>query len=408
MDRRDFLKHGMLSLALFLPGLPGWAYGTGDDSGKSHRLIVIMLRGAVDGLNVVVPYGDDHYYQIRHSIAVGRPNTEHGVLDLDGYFGLHPALAPLMPFWQSRQLAMVHASGSPDPTRSHFDAQDYMESGLPGSKTVSTGWMNRLLAEMPNNRSPIRGLNFGETMPRIFSGPQSVGMAPEVLAKAHPMNSAVEHAFTDMYGGRQDALGNAFREGIEAKHQINDDLADDIIMKGSQGAPTPGKFANFGSKIAQLMRKDPSVKIAFLAFGGWDTHVNEGAGQGQLANHLGPLGRGLAELAQGLGSDFKNTTIIVMSEFGRTARENGNGGTDHGHGNVMWLLGGNVAGGKVYGRWSSLADRDLHENRDVPVTTDFRTVLASVLGEHLEVSRNGLQRVFPDFSTTGHDLPVLV
>jgi uncharacterized protein (DUF1501 family) len=404
MDRREFLKAGLMSLGMIITGTQGWAFDN-VTGGNGRRLIVVFLRGAVDGINVVVPYGDNHYYQIRRSIAIGKPGTDGGALDLDGYFGLNPALEPLMPFWRNKQLAFVHASGSPDETRSHFDAQDYMESGIPGTKVVSTGWMNRLLAELPNNGSPVRAINFGNTMPRIFSGPVPVAMADTGLVLTGrtvplPNKSAIEQ----MYGGRGDALGAAFRQGLEAEKQLKNDLqggdgsANDVMMRASKGAPSPNALPNFGIKMAQLLKKDPSVQVSFMALGGWDTHINQGAGKGQLATKLGALGKGLAEMATALGPDFKNTTIVVMSEFGRTAHENGNGGTDHGHGNVMWVLGGDVNGGRVYGKWSSLADRDLHESRDLPVTTDFRTVMSSVLAEHMNLSSKGLERVFPEFS----------
>ncbi|HEY9791425.1 MAG TPA: DUF1501 domain-containing protein [Candidatus Obscuribacterales bacterium] len=405
MDRREFLKAGLFSLGMFIPGTQGWAYSNGKQNG-GHKLVVVFLRGAIDGLNVVAPYGDERYYQIRQSIAIPRPGSEGSLLDLDGYFGLNPALQPLLPLWQNKQLAFVHASGSPDETRSHFDAQDYMESGVPGVKSISTGWLNRLLTQLPDNQSPIRAINVGPTLPRILEGPATVGMASGALnGNARPINLPENSPLMQMYGNRSDALGAAFRNGVDAQNQIAGDLnngdsaggGDDRMMRASKGAPSPVAFPNFGAKIAKLTH-DPSVQVAFVALGGWDTHINQGASKGQLANKLTGLGKGLAEMVKAMGSDFENTTILVMSEFGRTAKENGNGGTDHGHGNVMWVLGGAVNGGKVYGRFSSLADRDLHESRDLPVTTDFRTVLSSVISEHLELSSKSLAQVFPEFT----------
>lgn len=401
MDRREFLKAGIFSLGLLIPGAQGFAFNNPNGS-DGRKLIVIFLRGAIDGVNVVVPYGDDHYYQIRRSIAIPRPVTEGGVVDLDGYFGLNPALQALMPLWQSKKLAFVHASGSPDETRSHFDAQDYMESGVPGEKAISSGWMNRLLLQLPDNRSPVRALNFGPVLPRILAGSAPVGMASDVLgANARPMNLPENSPLRMMYGDRNDAMGDAFRNGVSARNQMVSDLNqgdDDRMMKASNGAPQPNTFPNFAPKISKLIH-DPSVQVAFIAFGGWDTHINQGGSKGQLANKLTGLGNGLADLVKNMGPDFDKTTIVVMSEFGRTAKENGNGGTDHGHGNVMWVLGGGVNGGKVYGKFSSLADRDLHESRDLPVTTDFRTVLSSVLAEHLELSGKGMSQIFPDFAS---------
>jgi uncharacterized protein (DUF1501 family) len=405
MDRREFLKAGLFSLGMLIPGAQGWAFNNAT-GGNGRKLVVIFLRGAVDGLSVVVPYGDNRYYQIRHSIAIPRPGTEGGALDLDGYFGANPALSSLMPLWHQRKLAFVHASGSPDETRSHFDAQDYMESGMPGEKMVNTGWLNRLLMQLPDNHSPVRAINVGPVLPRILAGPATVAMASDVLVRpTRPINLPENSPLLQMYGDRSDVLGDAFRNGVKAQNQLADDLgdgsndggADDRMMRASKGAPSPTSLPNFGRQIAKLL-KDQTVQVAFLALGGWDTHVNQGSSKGQLANKLTGLTKGLADLAAALGPDFEKTTIVVMSEFGRTAKENGNGGTDHGHGNVMWLLGGDVNGGKVYGKWSSLADRDLHESRDLPVTTDFRTVLTSVIAEHLDLSNQALTQVFPEFT----------
>jgi len=401
MNRRSFLTQAsLLSLGLLLPGASGWAFSNGNPDPKAKRLVVVLLRGAVDGLNVVIPYGDSRYYQVRHSIAIARPGQDAGALDLDGRFGLHPSLMPLMPFWQQGSLGFVHAAGSPDPTRSHFDAQDYMESGAPGNKVISTGWMNRLLAQMPENHSPIRALNFGPTMPRIFSGPAPVANI-EVSARSGKKSAldrpAVAQAFQELYNDPKDPISKAFQEGMDAKRTISQDLEEEMVMANG-GAPLPNNIPSFGKQLAKLMTKDPSVQLAFLAFGGWDTHVNQGAGRGQLANRLKPLGQGLADLANGLGPLFDNTTIMLMSEFGRTARENGNGGTDHGHGNAIWVLGGKVHGQKVYGKFNGLGSSDLYEARDVPVLTDFRSVVASVLEQHMGLASAGISKVFPQFS----------
>ncbi len=414
MKRREFLKSaGLMSLSMLMPGLNGWAYSSGNDSTPTRKLIIVLLRGAVDGLNVVVPYGDSHYYDLRRTIAIPPPRQNLGVLDLDGHFGLHPALEPLMPLWQERSIAFVHASGSPDATRSHFDAQDYMESGCPGVKSISTGWLNRLLTQIPSNKSPVRGVNFGATLPRIFEGPSTVatvalgaGGRKSVLDRP-----VIANAFSQMYGA-SDPMSQAFKEGMAARHQINTELDQAQAMNNQEqvmannGAPLPQEHATFGKQMGELFFRDPTIQVAFVAFGGWDTHINQGAGTGQLANHLKVLGQGLADLRQSMGPVYQNTTILVMSEFGRTARENGNGGTDHGHGNAMWLLGGNIAGGKVYGRWGGLSQ--LYESRDVPVTTDFRTVISTVLKEHVGLSQPALAQIFPDFSVTDRSLSTLI
>lgn len=405
MNRREFLKTGAaFSLSLLAHGLPGWAYG-GSKTLEGKKLIVVFLRGAVDGLNVVVPYGDSRYYQARPTIAIPGPGQKDGVLDLDSYFGMAPAMAPLMPFWNDKTLAFVHACGSPNATRSHFDGQDYMESGRPGVKVVSSGWLNRVLTQLPETNSPLRGINVGATLPRILQGPVDVASyTPQTAGKKTAMDMpVVAEAFSKMYSGRNDALSRAFAEGLKANELLTEKLNNEA-MAANKGAPLARSFKGFGQQLGKIFADDPKVQVAFVALGGFDTHVNQGAGKGQLANQLTGLSNGLFDLVTNLGNDYKNTVIMVMSEFGRTVKENGNGGTDHGHGNVMWILGGNVAGGKVYGRLDALAEEKLHERRDVPVTTDFRTVIASVAQAHLNLGASNITNVFPDFPLTDKSL----
>jgi uncharacterized protein (DUF1501 family) len=411
MNRRDFLKVASVSsLAWLFPGTSAWAFSNGKDDPASKKLIIVLLRGGMDGLNVVSPYADHRYYELRPTIAVARPGSELGLIDLDGHFGLHPALQPLMPFWQNGSIAFVHASGSPDQTRSHFDAQDYMESGTPGNKTISSGWLNRLVAELPTSQSPLKAISIGPVLPRMCSGPATIAtVSPASGANANNSvldRPGIESIFKELYAGNSE-LSKAFSEGLAAHKEVKEALAapaedDPMSMEqkiANKGAPTPRNFAQFGRQLSQLFRKSPSMQVAFLDLGGWDTHVNEGTGKGQLANHLGPLGQGLSDLVAGLGPMYKDTVIVVQSEFGRTARENGNGGTDHGHGNVMFLLGGDVPGGKVYGRWGGLSAGALHEQRDLPTSTDFRSVLSAVLSNHIGVGSRTLAKVFPNFQT---------
>jgi uncharacterized protein (DUF1501 family) len=394
--------------------LKGWTYSTVRGA-SDKKLIVIFLRGGMDGLNVVVPYGDPNYYALRPTIAIPKPGNELGVLDLDGYFGLNPALESLMPFWKDKSLAFIHASGSPDPTRSHFDAQDFMESGMPGQKLGTTGWLNRLVEQLPNKHSHLQALSFGPVLPKIFSGPANVATVskPGANNKMVLDRPVFAKLFDEMYSGRNDAVSKAFREGVATHKAMNEALAapnpspqDVEQMIANRGAPLPKSFPSFGKQLAGLIHKDQNIQVAFIDFGGWDTHINQGTGKGQLANHLNPLAKGLADLVQDLDSLFKDTVIVVMSEFGRTARENGNGGTDHGHGNVMWLLGGDVNGGKVCGKWLGLADKDLHESRDLPTTTDFRSVVSYVLRNQVDVSDAAVGKIFPDFRETKRDVLV--
>ena len=374
----------------------------------NKRLIVVFLRGAVDGLSVVVPYSEGAYYRERSTIALERPGQDGGVFDLDGHFGLNPNLAPLMPLWQSGKLAFVQASGSPDPTRSHFDAQDYMESGTPGRKGTPDGWLNRLLGAEPpvvvqagTHAGVTRGISVGATLPRIWAGPNPVANIANGARATKPTlldRPQVSKAFDALYAG-DDAMSKAYRESQQSRAEVNEAMSPAAReqMVADNGAPLPNGFPDDAGRLAQLMRRDPNVQIAFLALGGWDTHVNQGGAKGQLANRLQPLGQGLSELATRLGPVFDDTTILVISEFGRTARQNGTGGTDHGHGNVMWALGGNIAGGKVYGRWPGIDASALNEGRDLAVTTDFRQVLAGVCMNNLGLPDNKLATVFPGF-----------
>ena len=437
INRRQFLRNAsLISLSALFPGTSSWAYSNGNPASKSNKLIVILLRGAIDGLSIVVPYSDNRYYAVRPSIALPKPGNDLGVLDLDGTFGLHPALAPLLPFWRSKGLAFVHASGSPDPTRSHFDAQDYMESGAPGRKVIASGWLNRLIAELPANGSPVQALSLGAVLPRIFSGPAKIGCASRNLNENKSVldRPIIADYFSDLYRDRGTPLGQAFAEGMAAHKSIEDAMTEVIDAnaqsmspnahtsdningrnstlaalaveqkQASRGAPYPKNYGEFGKQLATLMNRDPSIQVIFTDFGGWDTHVNQGNGKGQLANLLGPLGAGLANLARGLGPTYGRTTIVVMSEFGRTVKENGNNGTDHGHGNAMWILGGAVPGGKIYGRWSGLKETELYEGRDVPATTDFRDVLCYLLNNNLSVSKKSLANIFPDFNMSAKPL----
>ena len=407
MDRRNLLKT-LAGGAVLIPfGRGAWALSDpAAAQAPRKRLVVVMLRGAVDGLSVVVPYADKDYYAMRSSIAIPPPGNAGGALDLDGHFGMHPALAPLLPLWQSRKLAFVHAAGSPDPTRSHFDAQDYMESGTPGVKSTQDGWMNRLLGDLQQQRGALDAVSFGPVLPRIFSGANTVANVPlgRAAAKATAMDRPeINTAFDRMYANTG-TLGQAYQEGRRSRQQILDDLSDADAMEMKQadnGAPSPQGYSQDTDQLATLFKRTPDLQLAFMQLGGWDTHVNQGNGEGQLAKHLQPLAEGLAQLTTQLGPQLDDTVIVVMSEFGRTAHENGNKGTDHGHGNLMWVLGGPVAGGKVYGNWPGLSASALHEGRDLAVTTDFRTVLARVCEQHLRLSDERLDSVFPDAPDTG-------
>lgn len=405
MKRRQFLQRAGLVSASTLVAIGGHGWIARSDAqtlnnvggGNPKRLIVLFLRGAVDGLNVVLPYREVAYYDARPRIAIPQAGQTGGAIDLDGQFGLHPALAPLIPIWQQKTLAFVHASGSPDPTRSHFDAQANMETATPGLKTTSDGWMNRLLGILADH-NPIQAVNLGNTTPRILTGKMPVASLALGRNAATPLpldRPQVANYFDRLYSG-QDALSQAYQEGKAARKALLSDLATEN-KQANNGAPLPYGFASDAQRLAQIMRKDPKVQLAFMALGGWDTHVNQGSSQGQLARNLEQLGKGLSALQSSLGDVYADTTIVVMSEFGRTVHENGDGGTDHGHGNVMWLLGGGVQGGKVHGEWPGLETDQLYQSRDLAVTTDFRDVIAQVLERHLRLSDRQLDRILPSY-----------
>lgn len=397
MNRRDFLKSA--ALAGLLPLLPlgraGWVAPAWAE-GPARRMIVVFLRGAVDGLSVVLPHQEAAYYDVRPHIRIPQPGKPGGAIDLDGRFGMHPAMAALKGLFQDKRLAFVHACGSPDPTRSHFEAQDYMEIGVPGSHAGLDGWMNRLLRELPGPHTATSGVCLGDSIPRILSGPVpianfAIGRGRDVLD--HP---AVEASFAQLYGS-SDALGKAFAEAQSARKELKGhfDAIQKEMQAASHGAPPARGFAGDAQQLARLIRHDPGIRLAFLQLGGWDTHVNQGSSQGQLARALQSLSEGLAALHEGLGSAFADTAIVVMSEFGRTVHENGDAGTDHGHGNVMWLMGGALQGGRVLGRWPGLGNSQLYQKRDLAVTTDFRDVLAHVLASHFGLADAAIARVFP-------------
>lgn len=395
MKRRKLLQNIALATGgLIIPvGFSSWAVRAKAQKPNSQRLVVILLRGAIDGLNVVIPHQDSNYYSLRPSIAVNYPGETKGAIDLDGYFGLHPGLKKIMPYWQKKNLAFIHNCGSPHQTRSHFEAQDYMESGTPGIKTTTDGWLNRLLAQLPKNK-PTQALNVGNTTPKILTGAMPIANLRPGKNSLNPLpldKLDVGEAFDRLYSG-QSKLDKFYQEGRQARSIILEQLDKETIS--ASGNAIANQFVNDAAEVAKLIAGDAQTQLAFMSVGGWDTHINQ---PGILNRSLPLLGDGLATLAENLGTAYKDTVIVVMSEFGRTVKENGNKGTGHGHGNVMWLLGGAVKGGKIYGDWQGLEEADLHDRRDLPVTTDFRQAIASILTDHLQLSSSDLSAVFPNY-----------
>ena len=375
------------------------AFGAPESSGRNKRLVVIFQRGAADGLNIVVPHGEQAYYAMRPSINIPRKQ----VIDLNGFFGLHPSLSPLKPLWDAKHLAIVHAAGSPDETRSHFDAQDYMESGTPGVKSTEDGWLNRTLqTEQPKTDSPFRAVALGTSLPRILAGRAPALAVSSIngfgIAGGNPAAAPIGNTFEAMYAQSVDSvLHGTGSETFEAVKMLKS--ADPQKYTPAAGANYPkGRFGDALRQTAQLIKSNVGVQIAFTDIGGWDHHVNEGAVEGQLGNVLRDFSQAIAAFWIDLGALGEDTVLVTMSEFGRTARENGDRGTDHGHANVMFMLGGPVRGGRVYGRWPGLDQSQLHEGRDLALTTDFRTVLDEAVARHL--GNRDLNTVFPGFDNS--------
>jgi uncharacterized protein (DUF1501 family) len=366
---------------------------------RKKILIVVFQRGAVDGLNVVIPHGESAYYKLRPSIALPRPDrTDVSTIDLNGHFGLNPALRGLKPLWDTKQLAIVEAVGSPDPTRSHFDAQDYMESGTPGVKATYDGWLNRALP--PEARiSPLRAVSLSSDLPRTLRG-RNEALAIGNLNDFQMQDKSVAATFESMYGTSTDqVLNGTARETFDAVKMVQAMQQRPYLPSNTAQYPR-GRLGQSLQQIARVIKADVGLEVAFTDVGGWDTHVNEVAGQphqGQLANLLRDFGDALRAFSVDMGDRMADITVVTMSEFGRTARENGDRGTDHGHANVMLVMGGSVRGGKVYGDWPGLEPEQLYEGRDLNVTTDFRTVLSECVKHQL--GNQNMASVFPGFNS---------
>ncbi len=400
ISRRAFIRGGGLAAfslgldPLFL-GRAAYALGPHPIATPSGRTLVCLFqRGAVDGLSMIAPHGESAYYSERPRIAI--PKSE--LVDLDGHFGLHPRLAPLKPFWDSGSLALVHAVGSPDITRSHFDAQDYMESGTPGVKSTPDGWLNRQCQhDQEHAATPFRAVAFGPQLPRALAGPAPSLAISDLRAfgvrEERGENDRLTRAFAALYeGSATGLLASSSQEGFAAVQMLKH--ANPMQYSPANGAEYPGGRLGMSLlQIAQLIKSGVGLEIAFADASGWDTHVNQGSADGQLAVRLDELGRALAAFSRDLGERMRDVVVLTMSEFGRTVAENGTGGTDHGHGTAMMVLGGGVRGGKVHGRWPGLGRSERYDGRDLAVTTDYRDLFSEVLVGHL--GSRDLAAVFP-------------
>ncbi len=425
-SRRQLLQ-GLLGTSAIWAAPMAWA------APNEGRLIVVFLRGAYDGLSALVPHGDANYYALRPSIALPRPDgTAQTTLALDSTFGLHPALAPLMPLWQQGVLAALPTAGSPDPTRSHFDAQHHWETGVPGKSSNAPGWMNTLAgfkaAALENSAQAATksvakamanamAIGVGEANPQILAGSAPVQLIPKGEAAKRQGalgDERTRDAVMRLYAG-QDSVSAAFRAGADSRMQtaqtlsaeanngMSADMGSREMQAANNGAGNAQGLLLDAQHLGTLMRQDRRLRLGFLSAGGWDTHANQGAATGALANNLGNLASTIVQLRR----DFSqpNDVVVVCSEFGRTSAENGTRGTDHGHGNTLWLLGNRVNGGRWHGTWSGLAQGNLHEGRDLPVHHDFRGVLAQVLrstqGVGNGVGNGQLDALFPGFAWDG-------
>jgi uncharacterized protein (DUF1501 family) len=411
--RRDFLSKftnaGVLgvSSALFPAWMPRLAFRAQNQPAPGDVLVAIFLRGAIDGLSAVVPYGEGaHYYDRRPTLRVLEPGQgDASVLDLDGFFGFHPALAPLKDVYDAGSLAVVHATGSIDPSRSHFDAMQFMEYGTPGNKTTGTGWIGRHLQSVAwQNDSPFRAVGMGAMVPGALRG-SVVPLSLRSIADFHLKGR------TDELRRAESVLQQLY--SVSAPAALLDkqaklvfetvDLLKSINAGGytpSNGAAYPTDNEGFGlglQQIAQLIKADVGLEVACVDLGGWDTHENQGTIGGYFNELLGTLSRGLAAFHTDMGDRMANVTVVTMSEFGRRVEENASSGTDHGHGNFMFVMGGGTLGGKVYSQWPTLAPEALNDG-DLQITTDYRDVLAEVVGKRL--LNPALDQVFPDHTVT--------
>lgn len=397
--RRLFLKSSGLAFVGIgaAPGMLVRAAEAAAGAEKRRTLVVVLQRGAADALNMIVPHGERGYYDARRTIAIAQPRRDgaQSVLDLDGHFGLHPALGSLLPLWKDGRLAIVHALGSPDPTRSHFDAQDFLESGTPGRKATEDGFLNRHLQAQGAAASPLRAVAIAPTLPRALQGKASAVAMTSIREFGLRADGAPAAArgFEDMYAAAvRDTLHATGQEAFDAMDALR--AAGPSRLGAGAGAGYPrGPLGEGLRQVAQLVKAGLGVEIAFLESSGWDHHAAEGAATGQLANRLRDLGASLQAFYAELGPRGDDVVLVTLTEFGRTVRENGNRGTDHGHGSAALVLGGGARGGRVHGRWPGLAPSDLYEGRDLAVTTDFRDVLGELLTRHL--GARDLASVFP-------------
>jgi uncharacterized protein (DUF1501 family) len=399
ISRRYFLKTaGISAVGIGIsPALLTRSVLALDGSGDQKKVFVLIIqRGAMDGLSLVVPIHDSYYLQNRPNIGL-KKSGDQALLSLDGNFGLHPSMQSLKPLWDNKSLAFIHQVGSPGTTRSHFDAQDFLETGTTADKNIPDGFLNRALIAEGGNRLPLRAVAMQPSMPRVLQGIYpaiSMNSIRDFNLKGSSSNQNQVNGFESMYQSATDqvfrGVGKEVFESIHSVSEIEPSAGRDQLY------PKSG-IANRLREIAELIKAGLGMQIAVTDMGGWDTHVNQGNSKGQLSDRFKELSEALAAFAKDLGPKFSDVVVTTVTEFGRTVKENGTRGTDHGHGSVMMVLGGDVRGGKVLGQWKELSAGNLFEGRDLPVTTDSRDVFSEILYRHLKITQLG--SVFPQ-----HDL----
>jgi uncharacterized protein (DUF1501 family) len=387
MHRRDLLK---LAAAAAPTVVAGRAWSAPQ---ASTRLLVVFLRGAYDAANVVIPTSSDFYYEARPSIRIPKPDPANPgtAQPLDSDYGLHPALREtIYPLWQKKQVAFVPFAGvSDDASRSHFETQDTIELGQPvaGSRNYRSGFLSRLYGELTGRTQPIA---FTDNVPLSFRGDRAVPNISIARAGSGGIDERRAQLIQEMYQGH--ALAGSVNEGFAMRQQVSQAMSSEM-MAANRGAISAKGFELSARRIGRLMQS--SYNLAFVDIGGWDTHVNQGATDGQLANRLKELGAGLAGFADEIGPAWNDTVVLVISEFGRTFRENGDRGTDHGHGSVYWVMGGAIKGGRIVGEQVKLSPATLNDNRDYPVLTDYRALMGGVFQRLYGLDQTRLQAVFP-------------
>lgn len=400
MKRREFLTSGALAAgSVWLSGLTF----AGMANGRKPRLVFIILRGALDGLEAVPACGDPAYAGLRGELQIGRPGTDGGALALDGTFGLHPALAFMHQSYAARELIVFHAVASPYRDRSHFDGQNVLETGYAVPHAVETGWLNRALAAIPAGKAPEkeRGISLAATAPLVMRGPAAVtSWSPSRLA---PLDDDTLQRISDLYS-RDPVLGKKLAEALAAEAIADQDTASQDPTMG--GGPRPllakrgqprARYAEVVQAAARFLRQEDGPQVAVFDTVGWDSHFNEGGAKGQIATRLATLDAALSALEAGLGPVWNDTAVLLATEFGRTVAENGTRGTDHGTATAAYLLGGAVNGGRVVADWPGLSPRQLYQDRDLRPTLDLRSVMKGLLAEHLQVPERALESsVFPD------------